>query len=635
MILQSKNRTPLIFPLIFGVLAWLLYESTNVHGLIWGDAGEFIAVSKILGIGHAYGHPLFWLLGRIAIMLMPGDPAAAMNHLTAFFSALTCGTATILAIRWLPEGLKSWQKWTAASLPVLVLMTSEIVWGQAVFTEVYNIQALFIILALLNWDNYFRDDGDIRHFAVATFFWALSITLGLYVGLLVVLPILFWFVWDKKQIQLSSSLLVILALIAGFSIWIYLPVRSLVKPPYMHSNIDSLHSLINYLSRSQYSAEHIAVSVAIPYFLWKSVKVFFSNLDIAGSILVLGGVFSMIRARTRQLLPYALTTGLLILIFGVILPLTLNFRQIYGMGVYFTPILLLSIPIMVSGAGLIVKQLHRSVFWILILIAMFSGVSRYMSIDLSGHTFTEKYLNYISTTLPQGASIAANSDETHYPLLYDVFAQGNASQYNLWYVRESEPVETWLKRLENPGTIVNNYGPYLKAISDYDLTSLAGSFFTSSNNDSLAKRLNNGFLKLFSLDADAIQELHPVERIDGAVLWSKHARYWTTWSERLKYTDPEGAREKYAQAIHAMYKAYEFDDFSYMASFYAGNLAQMMLLAGHLDNAESFAKQGLNRYPYSVECLQALAGVYYQTNRAEQAENIRSRIKNLNQKTDH
>ena len=63
------------------ILVFVLYELTNAPGLFWGDAGEFMAVSRTLGIGHPYGHPLFWLLGRLSIMIMPGSPAAAMNHL--------------------------------------------------------------------------------------------------------------------------------------------------------------------------------------------------------------------------------------------------------------------------------------------------------------------------------------------------------------------------------------------------------------------------------------------------------------------------------------------------------------------------------------------------------------------------
>ena len=57
------------------LLSYVLYEVTNAPGLFWGDGGEFLAASSTLGIGHAYGHPLFWLVSRLSTLLDPGNPA--------------------------------------------------------------------------------------------------------------------------------------------------------------------------------------------------------------------------------------------------------------------------------------------------------------------------------------------------------------------------------------------------------------------------------------------------------------------------------------------------------------------------------------------------------------------------------
>jgi len=624
-----KNRTTPILPFILGLFAWLLYESTNAHGLFWGDAGEFMAISNILGIGHAYGHPLFWLLGRAAILLAPGDPAAAMNHLTAVFSALTCGFSVVLALRWIPKGLKDCQKWMAVSLPVLVLITSEVIWGQATFTEVYNIQALFIILALIYLDKYFRDGKDIRHICAAAYFWAISFTLGLYAGLLIVLPLIFLLLSDNKKTSLPSMMWIILALLLGFSIWLYLPVRSSAKPPFMHSNINSLQAFINYMGRTDYTSRQIAGPAAIPFFLRKSIQILLTNLNIAGGLLLIAGLFFLIREKNKQLVPYVLTTGLLVLIFGTILPLTLNFRQAYGMNVYFTPILLLCIPVLTSGAVWLIRQTNRIIVPAILLIAIVPGILSFPTMNLNRKTLTERYLDFVQSALPEGASIAANSDETHYPLLFEVYANGNPNQFNLWYIRDLDQTDTWMAKLKNSNTVAANYGPHIRAIPDFDSTAIAGPFFTSSRNDSVANELNDGFLELFSLDVEAIQQLHPVERMEAAVLWQKRSLYWLTWSERLKFGNPKKAGELLGQAMRTMYKAYEFDDFSYMASFYAGNLANMMLQAGQLNDAESFAKQGLSKYPFSLESQKALAAIYALTDRPEKANKIRNQIKKL------
>ena len=90
-------------PILCGILAFILYESTNSEGLFWGDSGEFISVAKVLGIGHPYGHPLFWLVGRLAILLNPSHPAFAMNQITALFSALTCVVIAMIVQQFIPQ----------------------------------------------------------------------------------------------------------------------------------------------------------------------------------------------------------------------------------------------------------------------------------------------------------------------------------------------------------------------------------------------------------------------------------------------------------------------------------------------------------------------------------------------------
>ena len=134
----------IVIPILCGILATFLYEITNARGLFWGDAGEFLAVSNVLGIGHAYGHPLFWLAGRISILLQPANPAAAMNHLVAVVSGATCALVALFVREVIRERMPS-------SLSALTMIsvaglyaTATTVWMQATFVEVYNFQAFFI-----------------------------------------------------------------------------------------------------------------------------------------------------------------------------------------------------------------------------------------------------------------------------------------------------------------------------------------------------------------------------------------------------------------------------------------------------------------------------------------------------------
>ena len=94
-------------PVLTGIVAFVIYIFTNVREIYWGDAGEFTAAAATLGIGHPYGHPLFWLLGRVSIMLIPAHPAAAMSFLTALTGAGTAAVAALMAREWLPEKIST------------------------------------------------------------------------------------------------------------------------------------------------------------------------------------------------------------------------------------------------------------------------------------------------------------------------------------------------------------------------------------------------------------------------------------------------------------------------------------------------------------------------------------------------
>ncbi len=75
-----------------GIFAFVLavYTRTLAPGVIGGDAGELQFVPYILGLAHSTGYPLYCLLGKLWITLLPlGSVAWKMNLLSAVFGALT------------------------------------------------------------------------------------------------------------------------------------------------------------------------------------------------------------------------------------------------------------------------------------------------------------------------------------------------------------------------------------------------------------------------------------------------------------------------------------------------------------------------------------------------------------------
>lgn len=76
--------------LLVFLISFTVYLMTLAPTVYVGDSGELIAASYTLGIPHPPGYPLFTILGKIFITLIPiGSIAYRVNLLSAFFASST------------------------------------------------------------------------------------------------------------------------------------------------------------------------------------------------------------------------------------------------------------------------------------------------------------------------------------------------------------------------------------------------------------------------------------------------------------------------------------------------------------------------------------------------------------------
>jgi hypothetical protein len=61
----------LLLALLVGVLSFALYMRTLVPWLLPGDSGEFQVLIPQVGIAHTTGYPVYMLLGKLFITLVP------------------------------------------------------------------------------------------------------------------------------------------------------------------------------------------------------------------------------------------------------------------------------------------------------------------------------------------------------------------------------------------------------------------------------------------------------------------------------------------------------------------------------------------------------------------------------------
>ena len=211
---RAGQPTPLIGLLVF-LAAMAVYLRTLAPTVPFWDAGEFIAVSKILGIPHPPGTPFYVILGRIATLVPIGSIAQRVNGLSALSSALAVLLTYLTTLRLIriaqrrgvaaraapvavpdllaqPAGLLAtlgveWLVQVGAVTAALMLAFSSNFWDSATGAEVYSMMSLAQVLVLwlaLRWWEAHERRPTVGPLLVAVYVMWLSVGLHLGVGMM-------------------------------------------------------------------------------------------------------------------------------------------------------------------------------------------------------------------------------------------------------------------------------------------------------------------------------------------------------------------------------------------------------------------------------------------------------------------
>ncbi|MEJ2239927.1 MAG: DUF2723 domain-containing protein, partial [Gemmatimonadales bacterium] len=185
-----------VFAAILAGYVWTLAPTVT----FW-DAGEFIATSRILGIPHPPGTPLFTLLANVWAKLVPiGGYAYRTNLMTATFSAAGVALIFLLVVQVLRSrsaddgGRDPVYVYGGALAAALVSAFVFTVWQNSNETEVYMVATFSIAatvwLAWLWREN--RGGPRAPHILLFIVFFA-AISLGNHLLALLVGPAVIWF----------------------------------------------------------------------------------------------------------------------------------------------------------------------------------------------------------------------------------------------------------------------------------------------------------------------------------------------------------------------------------------------------------------------------------------------------------
>jgi hypothetical protein len=239
---RRGTRLALLIALATAGSALVAYGLTLCRTVYFGDSAELSAAAARLGVAHPPGYPLYLLLARCLVVLVPGEPALAVNLLSALAAAATAGLAA-----WLAQALGA--RGPVAFAAGILAAGSRLVWAQSVMAEVYTLHAALLIGVLVAFERY-EARGDRRSLLLGSYLLGLGLAHHLtivYAGaaaIVLVLPR-----WKAGWRALPAA-----AAVAGLGLTLYavLLVRSRFDPPLDWGNPETLARLRDHVSARPY-----------------------------------------------------------------------------------------------------------------------------------------------------------------------------------------------------------------------------------------------------------------------------------------------------------------------------------------------------------------------------------------------
>lgn len=279
------------------ILAMALYIWGLSPTIAWRDAPQFITVAHTLDISHPAGSPTYSLLAKPTTWLPIGNIAARIN----LFSALAAASAIVLLYMLLYDALVfslRWVRQISALSGGVALLFSESFWIMAEIAEVYTLQNVFllIMLSLLIHGRAQSHPLRIRYYLLFSFLYGLSA--GVHATVVLCAPAFLGFIALTEREFFHSKALgfLLFFFLLGFSVFLYLPIRSLAPLAYDWGNPETLHQLLLHLTDHKDAPLHSAfLWQRLPYQLSMYGRFLVNEFSTMGCVLGCVGVIYLIR----------------------------------------------------------------------------------------------------------------------------------------------------------------------------------------------------------------------------------------------------------------------------------------------------------------------------------------------------
>ena len=310
---KAKDRVNLAIGIFVSIVAFILYLKTLAPSISFWDCGEFVAASVTFGIPHPPGSPVFILFGKIFSSIpFANDMAYRVNMISAISSAASVLVAYFIITRiisyWHTGSEDIWQrlgKYIGGIVGALCMGFNRTFWTNAVEAEVYGLTMLVfltIIYLFIVW--YSKHESTSTDNILILIFYLAAIGLGIHMSAFLVMPagfifmalvdrrlrtdIRFWItiavislvmivkieyflygtaLWmiisligvlnSRKKRMWRLSMAIAFVSLLGFSVQLYVPIRSTFEPIMDENNPDNWERFTSFLDREQYGQENM------------------------------------------------------------------------------------------------------------------------------------------------------------------------------------------------------------------------------------------------------------------------------------------------------------------------------------------------------------------------------------------
>lgn len=312
-----NHKIPAALGFIFFFFLFSFYLYYLCPSLYWRDPGEFAAIGYTLSVGHPTGSPTYSLIAKMFTFLPFGSIFQKINLVSAVFGALTVFLVfrLVFSVAGANESYfsrKPFWIFFSALAASLLLTVSPTFWLYSVVSKGYP-QLTFWILIIISLLLHFRKEarknspdstlssqGQSLFFAAAFLF---GLSLGTYGAMILYLPAFlgYCFLIERRWYRDPKILLLgVFFFTLGFSVYLYLPLRSSANPFLDWGEPRILSRFMNHLRDTKDTAHIASFSlVSMARLSWNSLKVLLDQFTVFGiglGVIGIAGLFFKDRA---------------------------------------------------------------------------------------------------------------------------------------------------------------------------------------------------------------------------------------------------------------------------------------------------------------------------------------------------